>query len=68
MCSGTNCPLREKCYRFTAKADNHYQSWFVEIPGNWEKTDDSDEPIFICEMFWGDRNESIMNKLNEIMR
>jgi hypothetical protein len=31
MCSGENCPLKEKCYRYLAEADS-YQSYFVNTP------------------------------------
>jgi hypothetical protein len=30
-CDGTNCPLKEDCFRFMVKA-NDYQSYFVGIP------------------------------------
>ena len=35
MCKGsigaTDCPFKEKCYRYTAKADL-YQSYFIKLP------------------------------------
>ena len=31
MCSGFECPLRETCYRYTAKPDER-QSWFGKPP------------------------------------
>jgi hypothetical protein len=31
-CPGTNCDVKENCYRFTAKPDKHWQSWFTEMP------------------------------------
>jgi hypothetical protein len=31
MCKGKNCPLKESCYRFTAKPDE-WQSFFLEEP------------------------------------
>ena len=40
-CKGDNCPQKEDCYRFTAKADEH-QSWFVETPNKGDK----------CEYLW----------------
>ena len=48
MCKGTNCPLKEKCYRFTAKADE-YQSYFNEIPLKDGK----------CDMYWEKKSEKI---------
>ena len=32
MCSGKDCPLKEKCYRFKATANEFRQSYFCEIP------------------------------------
>jgi hypothetical protein len=26
-CNGTDCPLRENCWRFRAPADKHYQAY-----------------------------------------
>ena len=31
MCKGEQCPMKERCYRFTATPSN-YQSWFAEVP------------------------------------
>ena len=31
-CSGIDCPIKETCYRFTAKASDFRQSWFFETP------------------------------------
>ena len=36
-CEGTDCPLKETCYRYTASADDMWQSYFVEIPYDKEK-------------------------------
>ena len=41
MCNGKNCPLRKKCYRYTA-TPGHWQSYFTETPiKNGE-----------CEYYW----------------
>lgn len=36
MCKGLTeervCPMREKCYRYTAKPTPYYQAWFVTAP------------------------------------
>lgn len=37
-CTGIDCPLREKCYRYTAPEGN-WQSYFSEIPYNREIND-----------------------------
>lgn len=31
-CEGKNCKIKEQCYRYTAKADEYYQSWFDGCP------------------------------------
>jgi hypothetical protein len=67
-CSGKDCPIKENCKRFTGPKEPLYQSYFTEIPGNWEKTDDSDEPHWQCKMFWGETPISMYNALKEIMK
>lgn len=32
MCKGEGCPIREACYRYTAKPDKYLQSWFMKSP------------------------------------
>lgn len=59
-CPGTDCPVKDKCYRFTADASEAWQSYFVEIPG---KTEDDK---FTCDMYWGPSGESIWNELKDI--
>ena len=44
MCSGKNCPLSTTCYRYTAKANEFRQSYFIETPYNKEKQE--------CEHYW----------------
>jgi hypothetical protein len=60
MCSGQDCPVKEKCYRFTAPKSLIAQSYFTESPG---KTEDEK---FTCEMYWGVNNEAIWNQLKDI--
>ena len=62
MCSGTNCPRKKECYRFTAYVNEYRQSWFCEPP--FKIVEDK----FTCEMFWGDANERVFNQLKNIMR
>lgn len=38
MCEGTNCPLKENCYRYKAKPDI-YQSYFIKPPYEQNKCD-----------------------------
>jgi hypothetical protein len=37
MCEGTNCPVKEMCYRFTAKPDELMQSYYSKIPYDFEE-------------------------------
>ncbi len=55
-CKGTNCPLKENCFRFTAQGKTMYQSYFVEVPFKDNE----------CEMFWGKKSESIFKQLKDI--
>jgi len=32
MCTGTFCPIKETCYRFTAVPSSYRQSYFLHIP------------------------------------
>ena len=32
MCKGTDCILKEKCYRYTTTLNELMQSYFVEVP------------------------------------
>lgn len=66
-CSGENCPIKEKCYRFTTQSNEFRQSYFVEIPGKWQD-DVLNKKVWECEMFWGERSQEIINQLKEIMK
>ena len=57
MCLGTDCPYKEKCYRYTAKANEYRQSWFMKAPIKDGK----------CDMFWGDNAEAVLNQLKDIV-
>jgi hypothetical protein len=43
-CEGIDCPLKETCYRFTAKANEFRQAYFTETPYNKETKE--------CEYLW----------------
>ena len=60
VCSGTNCPVKEQCYRFTAPKNEMWQSYFMEIPGKIE------DNKFTCDMYWGEKAEGIWNQLKDI--
>lgn len=32
MCTGGDCPMKDKCYRFTATPDEHRQAYFQTPP------------------------------------
>ena len=69
-CNGQNCPIKEKCYRFTSESKSIYQSHFIEIPGKFEIVDGQygRKILWKCDMFWGDKQESIINTLNDIVK
>jgi hypothetical protein len=61
MCYGFECPVKEKCKRFTSKPDEHWQAYFLDPPYNI--TDN----VFKCDMFWGDTQDAIMKQLMGIV-
>jgi hypothetical protein len=56
-CDGTDCTIKEKCYRYTAIANEYGQSTFVTPPFKDGK----------CEMFWGVNSEQIFEQLKKIL-
>lgn len=61
MCTHSGCPVKEKCYRFTANPSES-QSYFS---GNPSTVNDGK---FYCTFFWGENAEWIMNKLTDITK
>ena len=57
-CVGTNCPYKEKCYRYTAKTSEYRQSWFMNAPIKDGK----------CDMFWGNNAEAVLNQIKDIVK
>jgi hypothetical protein len=55
---GIICPYKDKCYRYTAKANELYQSFFVDFPLKDGK----------CNMYWGENAEGVCNQLKEIIK
>lgn len=55
-CPGGDCPIKDKCYRFTAPTSDFRQSWFCEYPFKDGK----------CDTFWGENAENIFNQLKDI--
>jgi len=50
MCEGIDCPIRSKCYRYTAMP-NYYQYYFIETPYEYD----------YCEKFISMKEEEDLN-------
>jgi hypothetical protein len=59
-CPGTDCPVKEKCYRFTSPKSEYRQSYFFEPPGKMINNK------FICKMYLDNNSESTLDKLKDI--
>lgn len=57
-CEGFDCPIKEECYRYTAKADELCQMYFSSSPIVEGK----------CDMYWGKQATSIWNELKDITK
>jgi hypothetical protein len=64
-CIGTDCPIKEQCYRFTAIPNSH-QSYFVGIPGGYEPIIPSGSR-WKCDMYWGFASQQIIDQFIEIV-
>lgn len=60
-CSGQNCPLKEKCYRYTAPGDSENQSYILP-------PFIIDKGLFKCSMYWGSSVDLLYKQLTEIVR
>ena len=47
-CRGDGCPLKEQCYRYTAR-DDSYQYYFTEVPFREGR----------CDMYWDENEEYV---------
>ena len=56
---GTICPHKEKCYRFTAPANEYRQTYFENPPIKEDGT---------CDLFWGKTQTDILTQLKEIVK
>jgi hypothetical protein len=54
MCMGGDCPLKQDCYRYTAKPSQYLQSYFGEIPYDTEAKE--------CDSFLDNRIQEENNK------
>ena len=65
MCNYKECPLKDKCYRYTATPWKLGQTCFSDHPYKIVETKEG-KKYFTCDMFWGQGAENIYNKLVEI--
>lgn len=56
MCLGDGCPLKDKCYRHTAKANEYWQSYFMVPPYKHGE---------LCAEFWDNSEYNKKGKTNE---
>ena len=59
-CPGNGCPIKDKCYRHSAK-DGVWQSWFTKEPFKIKKK------VFTCDMFWGEDTQILYNDIVNII-
>lgn len=45
MCQDKDCPMKDHCYRYTAIANEYYQSYFTESP----------RKDLQCDEFWDNK-------------
>jgi hypothetical protein len=63
-CRGGNCPIKEKCYRFTAKA-GFRQSYFFNPP--FEIIGKFDNHVK-CEYFWNENQTDILTQIKDNLK
>lgn len=51
MCEGVNCPINDKCYRFTATPSEYHQSYFASEPYITSETDEGVKVFEECDYF-----------------
>ena len=62
-CKGINCPVKDNCYRYTARDSGFYQLWFID--DNVGKMVDNK---FSCDVYWGENAETAWKELKEITK
>lgn len=60
-CHGFECPVKEKCKRFTDTPEKYWQAYFLDPPYY------INDNVFKCDMYWGDKQESIFHQLMGIV-
>jgi len=63
MCKADECPLRENCFRYLAKAAD-YQAYFILKPEEIDKVKQTEK----CNEFWPVSSEKEVEKLNQYWR
>lgn len=53
-CKGTGCDMKDRCYRYTAKSNEYWQAYFIDIPLKDDKT---------CDEFWDNGRNKNGNKI-----
>ena len=61
MCKNDQCPLKDKCYRFTAEPSMR-QYYFTENPSKYV------HGKFECKMFWGYSSDYFLEQLKSIYK
>lgn len=61
-CKDEDCPVKNKCYRYTADADELCQSYFIETPSKIV------DGKFTCDAYWGNNAKAIWNQLKDITK
>ena len=56
FCKDTECPYKGTCKRYSDSAETMWR--FTESPRNGDK----------CEMYWGENQQNIMDKLESIVK
>lgn len=51
-CEGTNCPMKQTCYRFTAEPNPYRQSYFMTIPLKVDVSVGSQRIFYDCDEYW----------------
>lgn len=59
-CKGVGCLIKDKCYRYTTER-SEFQSFLLKEPYEIK------ENVFTCDLFWGDKQKYIFNKIKQIL-
>ena len=57
ICKGEECPVKETCYRYTAKPNEYRQSYFTETPYKDGR----------CTHYWTEEQDKILDLLIDIV-